>query len=137
MVFHGDIRDALSGVVNLYFISTASSVTALIPIGGDIAAGINKTEKFISAADEISSGASLRFTLKDFGKSTSDERDLLRKVFMSPNNTRALPPGFKPAQVHLRSRLNGPSDPQLDGSFESLHTMNDRVPPAATKTPQL
>jgi hypothetical protein len=33
--------------------------------------------------------------------------------------------GLKPAQVHLRSRLNGPSDPQLDGSVESLDAVNE------------
>lgn len=105
VVFIGDIRDAIAGVVNLDFISTAFSVAALIPIGGDIAAGIKKTEKFIKAADEIPSGAALRSTMKDFGKSTADKMDLLRKV--SPTAvTKLTTAGLPDADiVRLASRM--------------------------------
>ncbi len=105
VVFIGDIRDAIAGVVNLDFISTAFSVAALIPIGGDIAAGIKKTEKFIRAADEIPSGAALRSTMKDFGKSTADKMDLLRKV--SPTAvTKLTTAGLPEADiVRLASRM--------------------------------
>ncbi|GGK94513.1 hypothetical protein GCM10007382_13500 [Salinibacterium xinjiangense] len=80
MVAIGDIRDALAAVVRLDFVSAAFSLASLIPIGGDIAAGIKKTEQFIRAADEIPSGAALRSAMKDFGKSTADKMDLQLKV---------------------------------------------------------
>jgi hypothetical protein len=32
---------------------------------------------------------------------------------------------LKPAQAHLRNRLSGPGDPQVDGSVESLDAVNE------------
>ena len=32
---------------------------------------------------------------------------------------------LKPAEAHLRNRLSGPGDPQLDGSVESLDAVNE------------
>ncbi len=76
----GDIRDSITGIVKLDFLSAAFSAAALIPFVGDAAAGIKKYDSFIKAADEIPSGAALRSAMKDVGTPISAKMDLLRKV---------------------------------------------------------
>ena len=79
----GDVRDAIAGVVNLDFVSAGLSVAALIPIAGDAAADIKKTEKFIKSTTDVPSGAALRAAMKDHGTTTADKMALLARV--SPN----------------------------------------------------
>lgn len=79
----GDVRDAIAGIVKLDFVSAGLSVAALIPIAGDAAAGIKKTEKFIKSTTDVPSGAALRAAMKDRGTTTADKMALLARV--SPN----------------------------------------------------
>lgn len=75
-----DLRDGLAGLARGDVLAAAFSAAALIPIGGDIAAGVKKYEKFIRSADDLPSGAALRSAMKDAGQTTAQKMDLLRKV---------------------------------------------------------
>jgi len=83
----GDVRDAIAGVVRLDFVSAGFSVAALIPIAGDAAAWIKKTNKYIQGTTEALAGPALRAAMKDGGignvSKYADKIKLLKEV--SPN----------------------------------------------------